>query len=282
MSSKTKVQEWISEGVLTPHFEVDGHSAGGFTAIALTQLFPNNITQAYVYNSPGTGGIWGDFADMLGLSVPDPKVTSFGTADGISLIAGLGSTDGEKQVFVNTDSNISHSIINLNNGMQNALLNFQNFLNTLPAGDRDAITQQLPDFRDFYLQGGSSVMDVTAGDQRAFMLGGDKSDKLIGGTAGDVLVGGEGTDLLMGGKDNDFLFGGTGFDTYVYNVGDGIDTIVDEDNKGQIIIKRNGAAILIHHGYRLCASTTASQAEAFSLHLSEIRHDRWHCRSGQR
>ncbi|MFA7062047.1 MAG: hypothetical protein WC156_14665, partial [Pedobacter sp.] len=234
-----QVQAWIAQGILPQQFEVDGHSAGGFTAIALTQLFPNNITQAYVYNSPGTGGIWGNIAQALGFSTPDSKVTSFGTAGGISLIAGLGSTAGETQVFVNCGSNYSHSMPNLNNGMQTALLNFQNFLNTLPADDKDTITQQLPDFRDFYIQGGSSVMNAKAGDQRAFMLGGDKSDNLYGGKSNDYLAGGANNDTLTGGKGDDTLYGGTGNDFYMYNIGDGNDTIVDCDNKGRIFITRD-------------------------------------------
>jgi Ca2+-binding RTX toxin-like protein len=48
-----------------------------------------------------------------------------------------------------------------------------------------------------------------------------------GGT--DHLIGGLGNDILVGGTgDNDRLEGGAGFDTYIYNAGDGSDRIEDE------------------------------------------------------
>lgn len=82
-SLKDKVNDWLADGTLPSQFTVDGHSAGGFTALALLQSFPGNITKAYVYNSPGTGGIWGNIADALGICVSEAKVISFGTTGGI-------------------------------------------------------------------------------------------------------------------------------------------------------------------------------------------------------
>jgi VCBS repeat-containing protein len=53
------------------------------------------------------------------------------------------------------------------------------------------------------------------------------NDTLDGGIGNDTLDGGAGNDTLIGGKGNDSLNGGHGSDTYVFNAGDGNDTIVD-------------------------------------------------------
>lgn len=49
---------------------------------------------------------------------------------------------------------------------------FQNYLTTLPEAERTAITQQLPNLLDWFIQAGSQAMTATAGTERAFMLGG--------------------------------------------------------------------------------------------------------------
>ena len=59
--------------------------------------------------------------------------------------------------------------------------------------------------------------------------GADKADVLNGGAGNDSLSGGSGNDTLTGGTGNDMLDGGLGNDTYVFNQGDGIDTIIDND-----------------------------------------------------
>lgn len=53
------------------------------------------------------------------------------------------------------------------------------------------------------------------------------NDTLDGGIGNDTLDGGAGNDTLIGGKGNDSLNGGYGSDTYVFNAGDGNDTILD-------------------------------------------------------
>ncbi|MHB8165765.1 MAG: putative Ig domain-containing protein [Sulfuricella sp.] len=53
------------------------------------------------------------------------------------------------------------------------------------------------------------------------------NDYLDGGAEDDFIYGNEGDDILIGGTGSDTLDGGTGQDTYIYNVGDGVDTIYD-------------------------------------------------------
>jgi len=67
------------------------------------------------------------------------------------------------------------------------------------------------------------------------------NDYLDGGAGDDHLIGNEGDDILSGGTDNDMLAGGAGQDTYIYNVGDGIDHIFD--NTADRNILRFGAGV---------------------------------------
>jgi len=60
----------------------------------------------------------------------------------------------------------------------------------------------------------------------------------------DALFGNDGNDILDGGTGNDYLSGNTGNDTYLFNLGDGQDTIAEYDNNaGSIDTVRFGAGI---------------------------------------
>jgi len=62
---------------------------------------------------------------------------------------------------------------------------------------------------------------------RGFDIQGSDGNDLLTGTAiTDRIMGGEGDDILVGGRGNDLLYGGGGNDTYVFNLGDGQDTII--------------------------------------------------------
>ena len=57
--------------------------------------------------------------------------------------------------------------------------------------------------------------------------GGNGNDTLWGESGDDRLSGGDGDDVLFGGQGTDYLVGGKGVDTYVFSLGEGKDTIVD-------------------------------------------------------
>ena len=65
--------------------------------------------------------------------------------------------------------------------------------------------------------------DTTGGE---YLQGTDLTDTLSGAGGNDTLDGGAGNDRLTGGP-GDLLWGGAGDDTYLFNVGDGINTIDD-------------------------------------------------------
>ncbi len=90
---------------------------------------------------------------------------------------------------------------------------------------------------------GSNRLDGLAGDDK--LSGGGGNDQMLGGAGKDTIVGSSGIDKLTGGSENDNLNGGAGSDTltgdagrdrlvggvdaddFVFNSGDGKDTITD-------------------------------------------------------
>ncbi|MBO4998770.1 MAG: DUF2974 domain-containing protein [Lachnospira sp.] len=68
------------------------------------------------------------------------------------------------------------------------------------------------------------------GDGNDYIYGEAGDDTLYGEAGDDNLNGGEGNDILNGGTGNDRLRGDNGADTYILNLGDGEDIIVNYDN----------------------------------------------------
>ena len=73
----------------------------------------------------------------------------------------------------------------------------------------------------------------TAGDDT--VTGSPGNDDLYGLEGADKLYGNAGDDLLVGGVGDDMVFGGDGDDTYLWNRGDGNDTL--SDNLGKNILQ---------------------------------------------
>jgi len=75
---------------------------------------------------------------------------------------------------------------------------------------------------------GGTGNDVMYGESGADRLWGQEgNDTLAGGDDNDYLTGGDGSDVLIGGRGDDMLIaGGTGVKTYVFDLGDGSDTIL--------------------------------------------------------
>ncbi|WP_304441877.1 calcium-binding protein [Herbaspirillum sp. BH-1] len=91
---------------------------------------------------------------------------------------------------------------------------------------------------------GSAAATIDGGDGNDGLSGDAGNDTLIGGNGDDNLYGGDGDDTLSGGKGNDYLNGGLGNDIYIFNKGDGVDTISDYDyNAGNIDTLRLGKGI---------------------------------------
>ncbi len=74
-------------------------------------------------------------------------------------------------------------------------------------------------------QGGNDSLFGSTGDDILYGEQGD--DVLYGDANNDTLYGDVGDDILEGGAGNDTLEGGAGRDSYLYNLGDGTDSVVD-------------------------------------------------------
>ena len=74
------------------------------------------------------------------------------------------------------------------------------------------------------------------GDTSQTLLATDRDTALMGEGGTDTLIGKAGNDVLIGGVGNDTLYGGLGTDTYLYNPGDGHDTIEDSNGQNKILI----------------------------------------------
>jgi hypothetical protein len=126
-----------------------------------------------------------------------------------------------------------------------AMLNALTTRNILDAADSTPIGQASATYRytqfrddrlDTRVRVGVDGRDET--NRQQVWFGSNASDTLngglIGGVKDDRIYGMAGTDQLTGNQGKDYLEGGTGFDTYTFNNGDGQDTILDTDNRGQL------------------------------------------------
>ena len=74
-------------------------------------------------------------------------------------------------------------------------------------------------------ESGDDTLNGQRGDDT--LDGGEGNDRLDGGEGTDRLIGGSGNDSLTGGDADDYLEGGVGSDSYYFNRGDDLDTIVE-------------------------------------------------------
>lgn len=93
------------------------------------------------------------------------------------------------------------------------------------------------------LEGGDGDDLLFGGDDKDTLLGGAGNDELRGDAGVDALDGGAGDDVLGGGPGRDRLTGGSGYDRFEFNIGDGVDTIVDAGGSGSGESVRFGAGI---------------------------------------
>ena len=78
----------------------------------------------------------------------------------------------------------------------------------------------------------NNIIKGEGGDDKLYGQG--WNDTMYGGDGNDLIEGGSGNDTLIGGKGDDTLNGDMGDDVYIYNKGDGADTIIDRSGKDKI------------------------------------------------
>jgi len=77
------------------------------------------------------------------------------------------------------------------------------------------------------LRGGDGNDDLDGGDGDDYLEAGQGDDVVFGGAGNDDLRGNDGDDQLWGNAGNDIMIGGAGSDNFLYDVGDGLDTVSD-------------------------------------------------------
>ena len=93
------------------------------------------------------------------------------------------------------------------------------------------------------------------------------NDAIDGGGGNDTLNGGAGDDTLIGGLGNDSLYGGLGNDTYVFNRGDGADTIYDDYGAQP---QQNAVADILSFGAGISKSQLAFSLSGADLIISVL------------
>ncbi len=149
----------------------------------------------YWYDSPEDRIIFGE-----GITVDDVIISR--TGNDLILTYGEGDVITVKDNYVNTNNNIE--FVEFADGT---------VLNADEIADKARVVR------------GTSGDDVLTG--RTASGGGRNDDIFYAGDGNDTVYGYDGNDVIVGGKGNDYLEGGTGNDTYIFNKGDGEDTIVE-------------------------------------------------------
>ncbi len=83
--------------------------------------------------------------------------------------------------------------------------------------------------------GGAGMDNLTGGAGNDFVAGQHDDDVIRGGAGADCLYGDAGNEIVEGDDGDDDLRGGAGLDSFVFALGDGIDTIHDFDNGAELI-----------------------------------------------
>jgi len=105
---------------------------------------------------------------------------------------------------------------------------------------------------------GTDMSDVLIADPAygAIVYAQDGDDDINGTDNSDLIYGEDGNDTLIGHGSNDLLYGGAGNDTYVYDLNDGIDTIIDTQGTdtlqfgsmitaADLVVRREGDSVVI-------------------------------------
>lgn len=147
----------------------------------------------------------------------------------------LSATDSLDNAALSLGADQTTLIVALANGRK---LNFQNGL----FGTHASIQTASGGETDLESWVGSSLTTPVS-----YYLSGS-ANWLNGGAGGDLLYGSTGNDTLVGHRGNDTLQGGAGSDTYLFNAGDGRDTIIESlGGAGKTDVLRFGVGILPEH-----------------------------------
>jgi len=111
---------------------------------------------------------------------------------------------------------------------------------------------------------------VNGGNANDVVAGQAGDDVLSGGSGNDMLLVGNGNDTLIGGVGNDLLHGGAGNDTYVFNAGDGNDTILETHGDSGIDTLQFGSGVAYQNQLPITAGDISIAQEGDALVFRHI------------
>ena len=198
-------------------------------------LVGNGGADIIVYDGQGQDVVIADANDMVQLVDGQTSDTVVASRSGNNLILtadGLGNQLILQSFFVSPASQVSQLQFADGAVWDRAMMIDQSRL-ILGTTGNDSMTA--PDNLGYTIRGL---------DGNDTLVGRSGADTLEGGVGIDSLVGQDGQDMLAGGAgNNDQLDGGTGDDTYVYNVGDGLDVVVDTAVEGAGNVAQFGSGV---------------------------------------
>jgi hypothetical protein len=269
----------VSAGSITgDRVQIDGRESfdfNDFNDVTLTNIFGTDLFRVLPSNLVGFDGIFtvnGDAAlpiddvlQLLGTPGAD-VVTSTATAvtvNGVTITAGVNLIELRLETFAGAD-NINLDLLlpgtrkHVNAGSENDVIDMAGTLDALiigGLGDDIIIGTPLADLiygDDPALSGGGNDT-ISAGGGDDFVFAGAGNDLVIGQAGVDHIDGQEGNDIIgnlsaagNGVADdpgNDFFFGGDGSDIFVWEPGDGSDTIEGGDGSSDILTFIGGAGV---------------------------------------
>ncbi|WP_342358621.1 calcium-binding protein [Terrarubrum flagellatum] len=183
--------------------KVEFNALGGSDVINVNDLSGTDVKQVNINLAATLGGAAGD--------AQVDRVNVFGT-NGNDVIQVLGQSGSLSVVGTPAAVNITHADAN-------------DQLVILAGAGNDSI----------------SAAGLVAGNVNLTIDGGAGNDTIVGSQGADMLLGGDGNDVVTGGRGDDVAFLGAGNDQFIWNPGDGSDTV--EGQAGVDTLVFNGANI---------------------------------------
>ncbi len=206
-------------------------------------------------------------------------VLKFGTGITEAMIT-LSRTGDDLTFHVNESDNVT---------IYNWYLSWDYQLEQIQFGDLEPVSAiEFVNYKEAVGGSGDDVFDGTPEDDnidggagKDTIDGKAGNDILSGGVGDDIVMGNSGADTLTGGSDKDLLIGDTAVfnedgsidrvssdrskDTYLFNIGDGADTIVDYNT----VYKSNGGVLKFGTGITEAMITLSRTGDDLTFHVNE-------------
>ena len=235
---------------------------GSVDLVQLVGIAAEDVRLASFIGAPNLPIVGTPGNDVLFGTIEDDELQGLGGND---LVSGLGGADvmlggpGNDRYFVNNPGDVVTELPGEGTDLVTTSIDF-----TLPANVENLNTNT------------ADPVNLTGNGLGNLLNGNDAANTLTGLGGDDNLQGNAGADVIIGGTGTDQLRGGAQADTFVFDTGDGADTIIDFEvgvdtidlsatglTFGDLIIQTVGASATVTYGADLITlfNTTAAQLD---------------------